>query len=463
MGATEKKEIQEAIGNGTWHGRYTPEEILDYCESDVAALARLLPGMLPKIDLPRALLRGRYMWAAAAMEFEGIPIDVETLAALREGWDGLKDDLIGEVDRDYGVYDGRRFSEERFAKFLARNNIPWPLLESGRLCLDDDDAWRPQAKAYPVISPLRELRHALSDLKLNDLAVGSDGHNRCMLSAFRARPSRNAPSSSRYIFGPSVWIRGLIKPPPGYVFFYPDWRAMEFGIAAALSGDPQMQAAYLSGDPYLAFAKQAGAAPADATKETHGNIRELFKTCGLGVQYGMGEKSLALRIGGSPALARDLLRAHHEAYPIFWRWSDAVVDTAMLTGSLHTVFGWVIHIGEKPNVRSLRNYLMQGNGAEIMRVAACLMVERGIPVGGPVHDAFAVCSPVDRLGADMAAVDAAMREASRIVLSGFELDVEIGRRNVIHWPSRYMDKRGRVMWDKVMMLLDRQRRRRQVA
>jgi DNA polymerase I len=61
MGATEKKELQTAIGNGTWPGRYTPEEILDYCMSDVDALARLLPVMAPRIDLPRALLRGRYM------------------------------------------------------------------------------------------------------------------------------------------------------------------------------------------------------------------------------------------------------------------------------------------------------------------------------------------------------------------------------------------------------------------
>jgi DNA polymerase I len=62
-GATEKKDLQEAIGNGTWRGRYTPEEIFDYCEGDVMALAQLLPAMLPSIDLPRALLRGRYMAA----------------------------------------------------------------------------------------------------------------------------------------------------------------------------------------------------------------------------------------------------------------------------------------------------------------------------------------------------------------------------------------------------------------
>ena len=87
MGAAEKKEMQEAIGNGTWCGRFTPEEILDYCEADVDALARLLPAMLPHIDLPRALLRGRYMAAAAAMEHNGVPIDVETLALRKAGPD----------------------------------------------------------------------------------------------------------------------------------------------------------------------------------------------------------------------------------------------------------------------------------------------------------------------------------------------------------------------------------------
>ena len=95
-----------------------------------------------------------------------------------------------------------------------------------------------------------------------------DGRNRCLLSAFRSRTGRNQPSNSKFIFGPSVWLRGLIKPPPGYGLAYIDWSQQEFGIAAALSGDPAMMDAYHSGDPYLAFAKQAGAVPAHATK-TH--------------------------------------------------------------------------------------------------------------------------------------------------------------------------------------------------
>jgi hypothetical protein len=52
------------------------------------------------------------------------------------------------------------------------------------------------------VAPLRELRHALSQLRLNALAVGSDGRNRCLLSTFRAKTSRNQPSNSQFIFGP---------------------------------------------------------------------------------------------------------------------------------------------------------------------------------------------------------------------------------------------------------------------
>ena len=148
-------------------------------------------------------------------------------------------------------------------------------------------------------------------------------------------------------------------------------RSKSSALRLRLSGDAAMQAAYRSGDPYLAFAKQAGAVPADATKtDATGRQRELFKQCVLAVQYGMEAEALALRIGQPPIVARDLLRAHRETYRMFWRWSDAAVDTAMLTGSLHTVFGWHVHVGETPNPRSLRNFPMQANGAEMLRLAA---------------------------------------------------------------------------------------------
>ena len=427
--------------------------LLDYCAQDVEALEQLLPAMLARIDIPRALLRGRYMAAAAAMEYAGVPIDVPTLELLREHWSGIQDDLIAAIDVDYGVFEGRTFKADRWGQYLTAHNIPWPRLESGRLDLSDD-TFRQMARAYPLVAPMRELRGALSELRLSDLAVAQDGRNRSILSAFRSRTGRNQPSNSKFIFGPSVWLRGLIKPPPGCGLAYIDWSQQEFAVAAALSGDEAMQDAYLSGDCYLTFAKQAGAVPPDATKQTHGPARELFKQCTLAVQYGMEADSLSLRIGQPPVVARDLLRAHRETYKKFWRWSDAALDYAMLTGSLHTVFGWHVHVGERPNPRSLRNFPMQANGAELLRLACCLATERGIEIAAPIHDAVLVCAPLDRLEADIAATRAAMAEASRIVLNDFELRTDV---HTVRYPDRYMDSRGRVMWSRVLELVAKRR------
>jgi hypothetical protein len=341
------------------------------------------------------------------------------------------------------------FSTARFAAYLQRAGIPWPRLESGALALDDD-TFREMARAYPAVAPLRELRHALGQLRLHELAVGADGRNRCLLSAFGARTGRNAPSNSRFIFGPSTWLRGLIRPGPGRAVAYLDWEQQEFGIAAALSGDTAMQAAYRSGDPYLTFAKQAGAASPDATKQTHGPTRDQFKASVLAVQYGMGELSLAQRIGQSPARARELLALHRQTYPAYWRWSESAVNHAMLLGELHTVFGWRVHVGPDANPRSLANFPMQANGAEMLRLACCLATERGIGVCAPVHDALLIEAAADAIDAAVAETQAAMREASEQVLPNFPLRTEA---KIVRHPDRYLDERGRRMWETAWALI----------
>jgi DNA polymerase-1 len=450
IGATEKKEMQEAIGSGTWPGCYTPEEILDYCMSDVDALARLLPVMAQRIDLPRALLRGRYMAAAAHMEYAGVPLDVPMLAKLRHYWAAIQDKLIERIDADYHVFEGRTFKLERFETWLVRAGIPWPRLDSGRLDLADN-TFRQMAKIYPAVSPLRELRSSLADLRLNDLAVGHDNRNRSILSAFQARTGRNQPSSSRFIFGPSVWIRSLIKPPPGMAVAYIDYEQQEFAIAAKLSGDSNMLAACATGDPYLAFAKQAGAVPEDATRDAYGSVGELFKTTALAVLYGMQEYGLALKIDQPTIIARDLLRAHHETYRQFWDWSDAVLDHAKLTGELHTVFGWTLHGCCGANPRSLRNFQMQAHGAEMLRLACCLATERGIEVCAPVHDAMLIAAPIEEIKTAVAITRKAMAEASRVVLDGFEVRTDA---KITRYPDRFSDPRGRRMWNVVTQLVE---------
>jgi DNA polymerase I len=459
---TETKETMRllTLRGGPWTSTERAD-LTNYCEGDVLALERLWPALLPHLNIPQAILRGRYMKAAAEMEWNGVPIDVAALNELREHWTGIQDDLIAAIDVDYGVYDGRSFREANWDCWLAERNIPWPRDEkTGRLDLEDE-TFRQMAKAYPEVSPMRELRSALSDMRLSELAVGADGFNRTILSAFQARTGRNQPSNARFIFGPSVWLRGLIKPPPGYGVVYIDWEQQEFGIAAVLSGDPNMIAAYLSGDPYLAFAKQAGAVPADATKSSHKGERALYKQCVLANQYGQGAYGLSKRIGEPQIVGRKLLQAFHETYRTFSHWSEAIINYAMSRGEIHTVFGWRQLMSCDPlrpqNPRSLRNFPMQANGAEMLRLACCLGIERGVQISAPVHDAVLIMAPLDRLDHDIGAMREAMAEASRAVLGGFELRTEV---HIIRYPDRFMDEeRGRVMWDRVWELIARRRAR----
>jgi DNA polymerase I len=440
---------QLALRGGPW----TIDErqaLSTYCESDVMALARLLPRMLPHIDLPRALMRGRAMIANARIERTGTPIDGPALAELREQWEPIQDRLIAQIDRDYGVFEGRRFIAARWEQWLEHRQMAWPRHPSGRLKLDDD-TFRERAKRYPSIRPIQQLRASLAQMRLSDLSVGSDDRNRCLLSAFRAKTGRNQPSTTRFIFGPAVWIRGLIRPQPGYGLAYLDYSQQEFGIAAYLSGDKTMSQAYETGDPYLAFAKQAGAVPQDATKQSHSAIREQFKDCALGMLFGMGPKALALRIGQSEARAKELIRLHREAYPTFWKWSDSAVDYGMLTGRLPSVFGWWIHVGESVTARTLRNFPMQANGAEMLRLAYCFATERGLRVCAPVHDALLIESPSEGITDAVKVGQLVMAESSGVVLGGPMLRSDA---KIIKYPDRYQDERGIEMWNTVWKVID---------
>jgi hypothetical protein len=390
------------------------------------------------------------MRAAARIEHRGIPIDPNALATLKENWTAIQDELVRRIDLDYGVYEGRTFKTDRFITYLRDRDIAWPQLPSGALDLKED-TFRDMSRAHPTLMPLHELRYAMSQLRLSDLAVGHDGRNRTMLSAFRARTSRNQPSNSRFIFGPAVWLRGLIRPSDGHAIAYIDWSQQEFGIAAALSKDERMMAAYRSGDPYLAFAKQARAVPANATKHSHRTDRERFKACVLAVQYGMGEQSLAARIAQPIAYARELLRLHRETYQRFWRWSDSVLDFAMLHGWIHTVFGWRVHVGNQSNARSLRNFPMQANGAEMLRLACCFCTENRIDICAPVHDAILIEATTADIDVAVNEAQYWMEEASFQVLGGFRLRSDT---KIIRHPDRYQDERGIKMWNTVWAIIN---------
>ncbi len=166
----------------------------------------------------------------------------------------------------------------------------------------------------------------------------------------------------------------------------------------------------------------------------------------------MGSKSLALKIDRSESEARELLRLHRETYSGFWKWSNAVCDYAVLRKKLWTVFGWEIHInGNDLRESSIRNFPMQANGAEMLRLACILAIKLGVKVIAPVHDAILIEFPLDQAVDHIEAAQNAMARASQIVLSGFELKTDVQE---FLYPARFVDERGRAMWDLVWEIID---------
>jgi hypothetical protein len=460
LDANDKEEMRQLAMRRDWaYSDAERQALLDYCESDVKALIRLLPRLWPRIDLPRALLRGQFMRAVAHMEHNGIPVDSPTLALLNKHWEHLQLEMVEAVDADFEVFVGTHFRVERFIRFLRRHDIPWPQRKNGELDINDD-VFKDMAESYPALQPLRQLRQALDMLHLSDLPIGPDARNRSLMSPFGTITGRCAPSTTRFILSRPAWMRSLIRPEEGRALAYIDWCSQEYGVGAVLSGDQAMIADYEAGDPYLGFAKRIGMVPTDATKRTHRAERDIIKSVILGTQYGMGEQTLAARINRPVVYARDLLRAHRATYHKFWQWSDAAVNLALFRGRLWTRFGWQTHTRYRkpreretgdPNIRSLSNFPCQANAADMLRFAACFICDSGIMLDATVHDAVLIEATGDEIDAAVEGARQAMDRASELVLYGFKLRTDF---EVIRWPGRYRDDRGAAFFDELMTRLE---------
>jgi len=450
-----KKALQELAGAGGPFSVIEAIGLLDYCEQDVIALSSLWHRMLPLLDIPRALHRGRYMAAAARMESVGVPVDTDSLAALRRSWDDVKRQLAmtanfhyrdGARPRTRGVFDDTTFVEERFAAYLRNHRIEWPKLADGSLRLDDE-TFSDMARFFPQLRLLYETRKTLLHLRLEDLAAGESGRNRTLTGAFRSRTGRNQPRNSQFIFGMPSWLRSLVRPEPGTAIAYVDWCQQEFGIAAALSHDRAMMGAYESGDPYWDFAVRAGAAPPGALRRDHEGVRETYKTVVIATQYMMSAVTLGLRLGIQTAFARELLLQHRRLFAQYWRWSQRVWVTANFSKSMRTLFGWSCTVGpyliREP---SIRNWPIQAYGAEMMRLACILATECGVSVCCPVHDALLIEAGHGEMEEAVATTKDAMRRASEIVLGGFALRAD---HKVLCHGARFRDERGAETWERV--------------
>ena len=123
--------------------------------------------------------------------------------------------------------------------------------------------------------------------------------------------------------------------------------------------------------------------------------------------------------------------------------ADLSQSTAFMRGSITSVFGWGYNVGQDCNPRSIRNWPLQANAAEMMRLATIRAVRDGIRVCAIVHDAFLIEAPKSEIDDAVYHMREIMAEASRLVLRVLSLRTSC---KITRFPDRYEDPRGKRMW-----------------
>jgi hypothetical protein len=454
----EKDVISKDIAEGRWC-KYGKESVLEYCEEDVRMATELLRAQLRPhknhlvVDVRRILHWSNYSAKAIALiQAKGMPIDVPLWTLIQENQTVIIQALLRRFDPSHGsdnpIYTpGGEWSYARFERYLPSVGITvWPRLESGRLDISGE-AFRLMSHV-PGIEGLHALRNSLGVILRAKLPIGRDGRNRPSLFPFGTATGRNAHAKS--LFNTHAAMRSLMLFPPDQTGLYLDWRTQEVGIAAALSEDPALMSDYRGGDVYYALARDSGLTDDPDPKhwKKYGQeLRQRMKSLQLGINYGMSVSSLARGLDRHALIASNLIERHRRTYPRFWQWREQQVQTAMLNRLIETVFGWPLHITTSPNKRTLYNFAMQGNGAEMLRLAAWRLCEIGMVPCMLVHDGILL--ELENEGHVEQAIEI-MRWAGREVCNGFEIDVDIDQR--LEHGARYQDKRplARNMWATVM-------------
>ena len=319
--------------------------------------------------------------AIARLELNGCPFDRVGHEVLVTRW---RDELVtarSELDDilgpDVNPASGKQIGTWLIANLSSKQASAWPRTPKGALKTDHATLQRHQN--LPLTAPLLRFKdrakrlstygqpfsrwvHPVTSRVHASFRIGGTATGRL---ACREPNLQNAPRDPDF--------RRLFVATPGHLLVVADYSQIELRVAALLSGDPAMLAAYQDGEDLHTKTAAAvlGIPAAQITKEQ----RQMAKAVNFGLLFGQGAAGLAAYARSSygvtmtVAEASQARQAFFSSYKGLMSWQARTASTAKRTQCVATPGGRVRDFRREPSgyrYTEALNTPVQGGAAEVM-------------------------------------------------------------------------------------------------
>ncbi|NLN26715.1 MAG: bifunctional 3'-5' exonuclease/DNA polymerase [Firmicutes bacterium] len=350
--------------------------------------------------------------AVADMELAGISIDMDrwqkVWAPYRARRSALAEKLahlLGDREQQ-SLFGAPRFNPDSHQETLeALRRLGLPVTNTGESHL------RPSAQRHPAVRTLLEYRDVAKLIdSCGDLfprfvhpQTGRVHARYNQIGARTGRMSCHDPNIQQVPREPE--IRACFRAEPGNVLIVADYSQVELRVAAALSGDPRMLAAYRRGeDLHKLTASLISSIPVDRVGKEQ---RQAAKAVNFGLLYAMGAAGLAryaatqYGVHMTTQQAEAFRRRFFAAYTGIRQWHDAarrlLAQAAHGSVEVRSVAGRRYLFNAEARLSTLLNAPVQGSAADIMKRAMVRLHYALAPLHGRivavVHDELLVEVP----------------------------------------------------------------------
>ena len=391
-------EITELIGTGRKQitmDLVPIEKAAPYAAMDAIAVQRLLPGLESELQDNSALklfedIEMPLVSVIADMEMTGISLDIDFLrqmsGELQKRMDALESAVFEQVGEQFNLNSTQQLSNAIFNRLKMVPPDGTRRTASGNFSTSAEVLESLKGK-HPVIDLLLEYRE-LSKLKSTYLdslpeqvnpATGRIHTSYNQAGAVTGRIASSNPNLQNIPIRTELGkhVRQAFIASPGFNLLSVDYSQVELRIAAHMSNDQAMLAAFRAGqDIHTATAAAILGKPLDkVTKEERRNA----KAINFGLLYGMSPYGLTRSSDLTLAEAEDFVEAYFKQFPGVKAYLDNMRRLAARQGYVETLLGRRRYFpglksGGNPAARAREereaiNAPIQGTAADIMKIA----------------------------------------------------------------------------------------------